>query len=192
VGVFAEYLHDEELLITTPTFKVQGQIYHGAGSLLPNGETGPKFLQIYFMGSEDAQVRQRLSHRSGVREAIVMRIQGLLHSNNHLVRMFKTALEKMPSDDYKVVMKADKKPPGEHERLYNVPAINEVAVVIVTSDEYEYRDIVLEKRGDRLIRISETHRCYDALQYPILFWQGDDGYYFGIKQIDPFTNVESE
>ena len=32
-----------------PTFKVQGQIYHRAGSLLPLPDMEPKYLQIYFI-----------------------------------------------------------------------------------------------------------------------------------------------
>ena len=34
------------------------------------------------------------------------------------------------------------------------------------------RDIILHKRNAQLLRIAETHRCYDALQYPIIFWDG--------------------
>lgn len=30
----------------------------------------------------------------------------------------------MPSDDYKVVVKADKTPEGQHERWYNTPIID--------------------------------------------------------------------
>jgi hypothetical protein len=42
-----------------PTFKVQGQIYHQAGSLLPLADSDHKFLQIYFMGTTDEQVDNR-------------------------------------------------------------------------------------------------------------------------------------
>ena len=51
------------------------------------------------------------------------------------------------------------------------------------------RDIVLEKRNNRLQRVSETHRSYDALQYPLIFWQGEDGYDFSIMQINPRTGI---
>ena len=37
-----------------PTFKVQGQIYHRAGSILPDADH--EFLQIYFMGNIDEQI----------------------------------------------------------------------------------------------------------------------------------------
>lgn len=92
----------------------------------------------------------------------------------------------MPSDSYKIIIKADKTPTGEHERRYNAPTINEVAIVMV-GQEFERRDIIIQRRNESLQRISETHRSYDALQYPIIFWQGQDGYHFTIKQINPRT-----
>ena len=36
-------------------------------------------------------------------------------------------------------------------------------------------------------RISETHRSYDALQYPLLFCRGGDGYDIALPQTDPHT-----
>ena len=33
-----------------PTFKIQGQVYHHIGSLLPLQNEEPKFLQVYFVG----------------------------------------------------------------------------------------------------------------------------------------------
>ena len=38
------------------------------------------------------------------------------------------------------------------------------------------RDIILKRRAGSLMRISETHRTYDALQYPLMFPRGEDGY----------------
>lgn len=66
--------------------------------------------------------------------------------------------------------------------------MDEVAIIIV-GDQFNTRDIVLRRRDSVLQRVSETHRCYDALQYPLMFCRGEDGYYFGIKMIDPLTGV---
>jgi len=41
------------------TFKVQGQLYHEVGSLLPSTNEEPTFLQIYFM--ENGELNRRLS-----------------------------------------------------------------------------------------------------------------------------------
>ena len=73
----------------------------------------------------------------------------------------------MPTDTHKIVISADKTPPGQHVRRYNAPTIDEVAIVMV-SDQFLPRDIILHKRNAQLVRIAETHRCYDAPQYPII------------------------
>ncbi|VDM94379.1 unnamed protein product, partial [Onchocerca ochengi] len=85
------------------------------------------------------------------------------------MRWFKTAINMMPSDTHKIVIHVDKTPAGEHVRRFNAPTIDEVAIVI-TRDQFDPRDIVLHRRNDQLVKIGETHRCNDALQYPIIFW----------------------
>ncbi|XP_053945168.1 uncharacterized protein LOC128854792 isoform X2 [Anastrepha ludens] len=51
--------------------------------------------------------------------------------------------------------------------------------------------LVLYRRNEQLQCISELHRCYDALPYPILFWRGDDSYYINIPMINPTTGQKS-
>ncbi|VEN61445.1 unnamed protein product, partial [Callosobruchus maculatus] len=173
-----------------PTFKIQGQIYHRTGSLLPMPDSEYKFLQIYFMGDSSRQVDQRCAHNNTVKRPIVEQLQIFFHQHNALVALFTTALDRMPSDNHKIVIRADKTPVGQHTRRFNAPTIDEVAIVVV-GDSSENRDIVLHRRNDQLQRVSETHRSYDALQYPILFWQGEDGYHFSMKMINPITGAET-
>ncbi|GFU56507.1 helitron_like_N domain-containing protein [Trichonephila clavipes] len=175
--------------------KVQGQIYHHAGSLLPLPDADHKFLQIYFMANSDEQIEQHCHYNAGTRRGILGALQGLFDQHNELFRLFKTAIQRMPADDYAVVIRADKRPVGQHERQFNAPTIDEGAIVIV-GEEFESRDIILHRRSGDIQRVSETHRSYDGLQYPILFWRGDDGYHFNIKMINPRTgegtNKESQ
>ncbi|XP_050321330.1 uncharacterized protein LOC126753698 [Bactrocera neohumeralis] len=143
------------------------------------------------MGNVEHQLDQRQTINTVMRRGILRDLQQLLHEHHALVRLFKTALDRMPNDDYKVVVRADKRPAGTHERQFNAPTIDEVAVVIV-GESRESRDIVLTRRDSgQLQRISETHRSYDALQYPLMFWQGDDGYYININMINPSTGEET-
>ncbi|KAI8430431.1 hypothetical protein MSG28_000708 [Choristoneura fumiferana] len=44
-----------------PTFKVQGQVYHLIGSLLPEQGQKAKFLQIYFVGEDEREASLRCS-----------------------------------------------------------------------------------------------------------------------------------
>lgn len=136
----------------------------------------------------EEQLDRRLEINAVIKRAILQDLQCLLHEHHALVRLFKSALERMPSDDYKVVIKADKRPSGTHEKTFNAPTVDEVAILIV-GEHLEKRDIVLTRRDNgQLQQISETHRSYyDTLQYPLMFWQGEDGYYFKIKMINPLN-----
>ncbi|GFV23166.1 uncharacterized protein TNCV_4823561 [Trichonephila clavipes] len=87
----------------------QGQIYHHAGSLLPLPDADHKFLQIYFMANSDEQIEQRCHYNAGTRREIVGALQGLFDQHNELVRLFKTAIQRMPADDYTVVIRAETK-----------------------------------------------------------------------------------
>jgi hypothetical protein len=142
------------------------------------------------MGNTDEQIDQRCRFNTGTKREIVAALQTLFDQHNELVRLFRIALEQMPADNYAVVVRADKIPVGQHERQYNAPTIDEVAIVIV-GEEFNSRDIILHRRNGDVQRVSETHRSYDGLQYPILFWQGEDGYNFNIKLRNPQTDEET-
>lgn len=170
-----------------PTFCVQGQIYHRIGSLLPLPEHYHKFLQIYFMGQNEKEIDQRCAIAQTTRREIISILQEFFHTNNNLVNSFKTALEKISnSNQYKVVIKADKAPIGEHKGRYNVPISTDIGIVM-TGTVFENRDIIIEYQDTRLKRVTETHRWYDALQYPILIWNGEDSYHFNFMQTNPIT-----
>ncbi|GFV68072.1 hypothetical protein TNCV_1873541 [Trichonephila clavipes] len=79
----------------TPTFKVQGQMYHHVGLLHPANAEDSKYLQIYFLG-EDEQGQKRLDLLdSPVDRNIVLKLQRMLHQHNSYVRSFKIAAELM-------------------------------------------------------------------------------------------------
>ena len=71
-----------------PIFKVQGQVYHLAGSLLPPSNEQHKFLQIYFMVDALQEAKQRCSNMPGVRQEIVTDLQQMLHQYNTYVHTF--------------------------------------------------------------------------------------------------------
>lgn len=165
--------------------QIQGQVYHKVGSLLPFADADHQ-LQIYFMGNSEEEIDRRCQIQTQMRREIIETLQNMLHEHNELVRLFKTAIDRMTSDDHKIIIKADKTPAGEHARRFNAPTIDEVAIVMV-GESFPSRDIVLHRRGEQLQRVSETHRSYDALQYPLLHWRGDDGYHINIRQVSPLT-----
>ncbi|GBP19278.1 hypothetical protein EVAR_79878_1 [Eumeta japonica] len=80
----------------------------------------------------------------------------------------------MFADNHKIFIRADIRPAGQHERRFNAPQTNEVAVVIV-DNECSRRDIIVLRRSDKWRHISETHRSYDALQYSLIFCEDTPG-----------------
>ena len=108
----------------------------------------------------------------------------MLHKNHAYVSIFKHALENIALPDLKVIIRVDMRPAGEHEHRYNAPSVDEVAIIL-DNQQHGNRDIVLRQRCGSLNRISETHRAYNSLQYPLMFWKGQDGYNLSLRQIIP-------
>src|SRR5436190_9365404 len=79
-----------------PTFKVQGQVYHRIGSLISSSPDDAKFLQIYFVGEDEREVKLRCGNFPGVKEALVQQLQTMLHGNNIYVRELKSTMSKVP------------------------------------------------------------------------------------------------
>ncbi|XP_055924623.1 uncharacterized protein LOC129956714 [Argiope bruennichi] len=176
------------------TFKVQGQVYHKIGSLLPMPDDDPKFLQIYFMGNCEERVTTRCQYNfidQAQERKIVLLLENFLDDQNQLIRLFKRVSPRLQNDNYQIVIKADKVPLGEHAGRFNAPTVDEVAVIMV-GDPVDRRAIKITRRDNTVSTISDLHRSYDALQYPLIFWQGQDEYHLNIKQCNPNTGAEGD
>ena len=167
-----------------PSFRIQGQIYHLIGSIVPTEGESPKFAQIYFIDDRESEVATRTAIMDVLKPDIIRGINQLLHDNNHYVKVFKVAKEIFEQEniptDVKIVINETKRPSGEHSRRYNRPLSDEVAV-LMPNDATNNRDIVLHYRDGGLKRISELHRSYDPLQYPLLFPHGYNGWHANLK-----------
>eukprot|EP00102_Acyrthosiphon_pisum_P016931 XP_008188088.1 PREDICTED: uncharacterized protein LOC100159360 [Acyrthosiphon pisum] len=158
-----------------------------------------KFLQNYFMGGEDS--KSALANRvdalcsyNNINSPFARRIVGdldaLLNEHNGLLKLFKSHMHKLQSDNHAIVINPDKTSAGEHIRRFNAPVVDDVAGIMV-GDRTATREIVIRRRNNNIEFIADTHRSYDALQYPIMFWKGQDGYCINIKQRDPVTGDET-
>ncbi|GBM94695.1 hypothetical protein AVEN_274915-1 [Araneus ventricosus] len=110
------------------------------------------------------EVEQRCDYISGARRQTILHLQRMLHKHNNFIKTFKTALEQMPTDEYKLAITVDRIPRGEHERCLNVLQVDKVAVVISDEEFKQCCDILIQQRGCTLQRVSETPRSYDALR----------------------------
>ncbi|GFY21602.1 ATP-dependent DNA helicase [Trichonephila clavipes] len=62
----------------------------------------------------------------------------------------------------------------------------------MTGDPTECRNICIQCRVNTMQTIRDNHRSYDALQYPLIFWEGEDGFHLNIKQRNSTTGEETD
>ncbi|XP_056859714.1 uncharacterized protein LOC130508302 [Raphanus sativus] len=108
----------------------------------------------------------------------------VLDDVNPYVKQFRSAKDRFdtnPNDAFHMRIVSDRLNDG---RTYNTPTASEVAALIPGDFnlEMDKRDIVLQKHSGKLMRINEIHVSYLALQYPLLFPYGEDGFRLGIKK----------
>ena len=80
-----------------------------------------------------------------------------------------------------VVIYEEKRPRTEHARRFNRPSSDEIGI-LMPNEPTDNRDIILHYRDGHLDRVSELHRAYDALQYPLLFPYGTEGYHIYLRR----------
>ena len=165
------------------TFRINGQNYHRMGSLLPEKGVQPKYSQLYFFDTHN-ETTNRMSafirdHTAeGPEETIVRSLIEMTNEFSSVARAFRMARDwcvQNNSYDFQLRLLGNR----TTSRQYNAPTVSEVAVLITNDfgDANEERDIIVNNKNCGLQRISETHPSYMALQYPLLFPYGEDGFH---------------
>ncbi|XP_057779966.1 uncharacterized protein LOC130998566 [Salvia miltiorrhiza] len=149
-----------------PVFRLNGQNYHLIGSLIPSDGMAPKFAQLH--GDNGRQLHSE----------IVQDLQKMMDEQNVLAKSFRMAREKINEGNLGDVRLRLIGKRGKDGRMYNLPSVSEVAALVVgdLDESIGDRDIVIEFKSGQLKRITELHPSYLALQYPLIFPYGEDGY----------------
>ncbi|XP_021975067.1 uncharacterized protein LOC110870171 [Helianthus annuus] len=185
-------------------FRLSGENYHSIGSLIPTNGSKPKFSQLYIYDTENEVANRQFvlgesrKHSSSSTEnldfQIISELKAMLDSHNQLVKSYRMArdcFQRNPCENLKIRLIAKRNKDG---RTYNLPTASEVAALIVGDIDtlFEPRDIIVKSKQGYLERISELHPSYLALQYPLLFVYGDDGYRIDILHRDVSTSTSSD
>ncbi|XP_035845105.1 uncharacterized protein LOC110932942 [Helianthus annuus] len=183
-------------------FRISGQNFHTLGGLVPAPGKQPKFSQLYIYDTEnEVSNRNKLFsdsknksdlHLKQIDLHLIKFLKDFLDNNNQLVKSYRIARNHFndnPNENFKlrIIYKRDL-----DGRTYNLPSSSEVAALIVGGIQQivDHRDIVVESHTEGLQRISELHPSYLALQYPILFPNGDDGYRIDIPHRDGISTLK--
>uniref|UniRef100_A0A2N9EYQ4 ATP-dependent DNA helicase n=1 Tax=Fagus sylvatica TaxID=28930 RepID=A0A2N9EYQ4_FAGSY len=168
-------------------FRLNGQNHHRIGSLLPVVGDKPRFAQLYIHDTAN-EIANRLSalnkeeSHCDLDPAVVQILLKMLDENNALVKTFRMARDRFKESDMHSVRLQLISSRSTDGREQNMPTCSEVAAIIVgdISEENMHRDIIIENRSGLLQRINEVHPKFMAMQYPLLFPYGEDGFRNGI------------
>ncbi|KAH9807627.1 hypothetical protein DFH28DRAFT_914280 [Melampsora americana] len=158
-------------------FRVNGQLFHYAGSALPVSEDNPCFAQIYTVGdggTHEAAMRQH-HYDNELDDDLLLKLQDAINARNPYAKLFKNSRNILGQDSKaKIILKSVK--PGKRQDLkrYNLPTVNEIGMVIPgdgTIDGSE-RKIVLEARDNKLVAINDMHTGYLPMRYVLCFPEG--------------------
>uniref|UniRef100_A0A6N2MDD8 ATP-dependent DNA helicase n=1 Tax=Salix viminalis TaxID=40686 RepID=A0A6N2MDD8_SALVM len=179
-------------------FKINGHCHHLMGSLLPSNDNAPKFAQLYIYDVSN-EVSNRMSQfpnslDSCLDQTIVSDLIKMLASTNCLVGLFRHASQKLSEPNnpgYKLQLLCQR---TNDSTEYSNPTSDDIGGLIV-GDIGAYqseRDIIIESFSNTLQRISKLHPKFMALQYPLLFPFGEDGYRTNINFADNDSNVSGK
>ncbi|GJV04455.1 helicase [Tanacetum coccineum] len=165
------------------TFRINGQNYHRIGSLLPAVGFQLRYAQLYLFDTHN-EVRNQMSALldtetgQGVDETIVAGLITMLDNTSIVAQAFQMARDWCHSHEsvnFELCLLSER----TSARQYNAPMVSEVAALITKDfvDDLPSRDIVVDSKDGGLKRILELHPSYMALQYPLLFPYGEDGFH---------------
>jgi hypothetical protein len=165
-------------------FRLNGQNHHRIGTLLPGDGLNPRFAQLYFYDTENEANRMNSLNRSdnNLDPSIVDALVRMLDESNILVKTFRMARDRFRGGNIhhlRLRLIGSRSTDG---REHNLPTCSEIAAIIVgdIGVENAHRDVIVDYKEGGLQRINELHPSYMALQYPLLFPYGEDGFRLGI------------
>jgi hypothetical protein len=161
-------------------FRINGQIHHRIGSLLPKPNDIPRFAELYIFDTENEisnrirDLQNQESETTDIDPDIVKGLMDMLDQCNPLVKKFcfaRDLLKEHNGIDVSIrIIGADKNDPVQFE----MPNSDELVLLIVgdISLENYKRDIIVQSEDQSLHEISILHPAFMALQYPLLFPYG--------------------
>ncbi|OBZ69834.1 hypothetical protein A0H81_10535 [Grifola frondosa] len=164
-------------------FRIQGELCHRSGSLIPALGQQPIYSQLYIYDPQ-AALDERTRNNHNLRRDTLELLQHALTTSNPYAAIYKYASEILAghdgSDNISIRLIVDK---GTDQRRYNLPTADEVAILLPgdQSQMGDGRDIILRLHSGPLQRISESHPAYSPLHYAILFPYGTPGWHWEMR-----------
>jgi hypothetical protein len=155
--------------------------------MLPAQGKRPEYAQLYIYDTAN-EVSNRIKTVSSQKgsfhanEDIVKDLIQMLNTHNPIVKLFRTASERLngdTSDHYQIRLFGSV---DAHGDIFSAPLASEVVGLVVGDIGATDigRDLIIDDREEGLKQINEKHCKFMAMQYPLLFPYGEDGYHDSI------------
>ena len=166
------------------TFRAQGQIYHDLPSLIPN-ESGPCYLQLYFYDTDnELNNRMKKIAKASLNASIVEKLMRILQGNPY-AQILRRLKDEPSIENLQLHIKKDVR---LDQRTYNSPAAEQVAAIWIEGNNQNIpleRDIIIHAKSGNKHNVKHYFRCYNPLQYPLLFPKGELGWHQNIEKFNP-------
>lgn len=163
------------------TFRAQGMSYHNLPGLKAT-KNCPEYFQLYFVDThKEVENRLNVLRDSSLSEELVKKLIRILEENPYS-RIFRRLEEYSAMENVQLQISKDV---NLDQRLYNSPAVDQVAAIWVegNNDNTPYmREILVHAQSGEQHRIKHYFGCYDPLQYPLLLPRGETGWHQNIKK----------
>jgi len=179
-----------------------GQLYRRVGPLQPKQGENPKCVQCFFYGPEEAAKHRAFNSFGGQKKTrreslmdkrIFVKLHNILiRAKNKYIETFlgvKDYIEKNLKDKVRDIVLAlhanESTDTLIHEGRLNAPQVKEVALLMPNEMNASQERLLTFNYATPedcagLQFIPDFHRSYDALQYPLLFPDGQDGWHFNL------------
>jgi len=129
-------------------FKIQGELHHLTGALLPHNDKTPIYAQIYILDTAE-QLNVRRANNNNLDPIVIDNLQIMLLDSHLYIGRYHHAYElikEKPADEQQEVKIRLHVNLQQDQRTYNLPTAEEIAVIIPEERVYyavDNRDMVL-------------------------------------------------
>lgn len=161
-----------------PFYKIQGEVFHRIGSLMPEENRTPVYSQLFIYDHKQA-LRYRKNRNPDRNPKTMNTLQTVLENENPLVRVYKYAHDlasKSSMPDFHLQLNFL---PTTDRHRYNEPTTSNELAAIIPGDVdscVNARDVVVRLKGGPLLRVSECNPAYIPWHFPLLAPTGQMGW----------------
>jgi len=163
-------------------FKIQGELHHLTGALLPHDDQTPIYAQIYILDTAEQLNVRRLNNRN-LDPVVMNNLQTMLLDSHPYIGHYHYAYElirEKPVEEQEEITIRLHVNLQQDQRTHNLQTAEEIAVIIPEEGVHhamDNRDVVLQAREGQLEQISQNSPSYAALHYVLLFPKGENGWH---------------